>query len=324
MAKFLVTIVDQLDFALDHLVLEDINYKRLSLVLVDNVVELVLHRYAEHKGGENRYRGNSPKNDPKLVAAALGQFFDPKVKLAKSCGFLDEQTTQTITTLHEFRNQLYHRGIVHEAILPALVLFYFRVACDVMIRYEPFGYSWGSSNRVPLRAMKYVGVNPMSNPTKDFPAAWKRLKEVSEAIPLRLVDTLHSHMEEVIEETDRLIDYVVGGAPDGSTRLDVVLDSQAWGIAFTDKGRNFAAKNGCTIGTVGGYVDWLKANYPWTIRTDPIPSWRGRLSSLKSETDDHKALRRYTEFMSQTEELREAIDRTAEALDQHVESQMGR
>ncbi len=324
MAKFLVTIIDQLDFALDHVVLQDINYKRLSLVLVDNAVELVLHRYAEQKSGEDRYARDNPKNDPKMVTAALGRNFDAKVKLARVGGLLDEQVAQSISTLHDFRSQLYHRGILHEEILPALALFYFRVACDVLIRFEPRGYSWGSRHKVPHRAIKYVGKDPMKSPMKDFPAAWKRLKEVSEAMPLRLVEGLHDHMEQVIDTTDELIDYVVGGSPEKTTRQEFVVDCQAWAIAFTDKGKEFAAKNGCTVGTVGGYVNWLSKNYPWTIRTDPIPSWKIRLSSLKDEKDHHKALRRYTEFMSQTEEFREAVERAAAALDQHVESLMGR
>jgi hypothetical protein len=132
-------------------------------------------------------------------------------------------------------------------------------------------------------------------------------------------------MEEVIDEADRLITYLAkGSAQGGVSRDQIIRDSQAWSIAFTDKGREYSTKNGGTVETVGSYVDWLRDNYPWSIRTDPITSWRGRSSSLKSETDNRKALRRYTEFMSQTEELRHAIDQSAGALDRHIEMQMGR
>jgi hypothetical protein len=41
--RFLANIIDQLDFALDHLALADVNYKRLALMLIDNAKELALH-----------------------------------------------------------------------------------------------------------------------------------------------------------------------------------------------------------------------------------------------------------------------------------------
>src|SRR5688572_610208 len=106
MIKFLANAIDQLDFALDHLILEDINYKRLSLVLIDNVMELTLHSYAEQKQGENRWRQDNPVNDPKIVTPALGRNFDAKVKLAKVGGLLNDEMAASITTLHNFRNQL--------------------------------------------------------------------------------------------------------------------------------------------------------------------------------------------------------------------------
>jgi hypothetical protein len=108
------------------------------------------------------------------------------------------------------------------------------------------------------------------------------------------------------------------------SRNEVVLDSQAWRITFTSEGQDFARENSCPVSTVGGYVQWLKEHYSWTIKTDPISSWRKHLSTLKTEKNEHKALGRYVEFMNQTEEFREAIEQSASALDQHVEEQMGR
>jgi len=48
--SFIAHMIDQLDFALDHIVLQDPNYKRLSLMLIDNALELALHEHAEEKG----------------------------------------------------------------------------------------------------------------------------------------------------------------------------------------------------------------------------------------------------------------------------------
>lgn len=45
MIQFLSDNIDQLDLALDQLVIADRNYDRFAFMLVDNVVELTLHRF---------------------------------------------------------------------------------------------------------------------------------------------------------------------------------------------------------------------------------------------------------------------------------------
>jgi hypothetical protein len=44
MLKVLVNVLEQMDLALDQLAVNDVNYKRFTLMLVDNVVELTLHQ----------------------------------------------------------------------------------------------------------------------------------------------------------------------------------------------------------------------------------------------------------------------------------------
>jgi hypothetical protein len=46
--------IDQLDLALDQLAVGDRNFDRFALMLVDNVVELTLHQFAQDKANEKR------------------------------------------------------------------------------------------------------------------------------------------------------------------------------------------------------------------------------------------------------------------------------
>ncbi|MAT83707.1 MAG: hypothetical protein CMQ43_01595 [Gammaproteobacteria bacterium] len=131
-------------------------------------------------------------------------------------------------------------------------------------------------------------------------------------------------MEAAILHTDEMIDYLVGYDRKNRTRNGVVRDSQAWSIAFTEEAMAYARKNGAPADTIGEYVEWLIQHYPWPVRTDPIKSWKRRLGSLRNEKDQHKALRKYQEFMTQTQPFREAIDKATAAMDQEVEMQMER
>ena len=53
MIQFLADNIDQLDLALDQLAIHDRNFDRFAFMLIDNVVELTLHRHAQDKANEN-------------------------------------------------------------------------------------------------------------------------------------------------------------------------------------------------------------------------------------------------------------------------------
>jgi len=105
MIQFLADNIDQLDLALDQLAVGDRNFDRFALMLIDNVVELTLHRFAQDKAGENEIWGRlaRPKNDPKTIERALSQNFDNKVKAASKLGLINNTTCESILNLHSYR-----------------------------------------------------------------------------------------------------------------------------------------------------------------------------------------------------------------------------
>lgn len=324
MLKFLANVIDQMDLALDNLALEDRNYKRFALILVDNAIELTLHRFAEDKNSENKLWEpiGKTKFNPKLVLAALGQHFEAKVKLAIALKLVSKDVGQTIIILHSFRNQAYHQGLQHEEVISALSLFYFQVVCQVLSEYEPGWFSWSSNEEIPYRARKYLGNNPWKSNQEVCASAFSRLREVSEGFDLELIDDLSQHMEQVIDETDDMIDFLSSDSPEPKDRNSVILDCQAWPFAFTEEGKAFAKENGCPAKNVFEHVEWITKNYTWPIRKDPVSSWKRRLVSLKKESDNHKALKKYSDFMSQTSDVRTRITEAAIQLDQHIQQQI--
>ncbi|GAA3970683.1 hypothetical protein GCM10022278_30330 [Allohahella marinimesophila] len=137
-----------------------------------------------------------------------------------------------------------------------------------------------------------------------------------------LIADLALDMRSTIESVDESIRFLSEDGPDRKSRNEVVVDSQAWPFAFTDEGKRFAYEGGYIGKTVGGLVDWIIKNYSWQVSADPIPSWRSRLESLSREDDEHKALKKYCDFMRQTEDIRSQIDESAAQLDGHIQQQI--
>lgn len=323
MGRFLTGIIEQLDLALEHLSKGDANNARFALMLVDNVVEIVLHKYAGDNDKRRRIWGRIEEQaEEPLLTAALGRGFDQKVRYAKSTGLIaDDATAQSINICHGFRNEVYHVGIQHEPILPALAGFYFGIGCGLFERYSPNGISWGSNSKIPDRAQKYFGKMPGLG---EHQRACRTLKTAASGIVPDLGPALATHMLSMIQASDRAIEFLATDGPKKQSRSDVIVDCQAWTSFTTESMKTFAAKNGCPERSVHGYVEWLKAHYPWPLRKDPITSWLRQSEKVQKEPDPNKALHHYCSFIDQTWGIRDQIDQLALVLDQHIEEQIDR
>ena len=91
MLQFLTDIIDQLDLALDQLAINDRNFDRFALMLVDNVMELTLYSFVQDKARENDMWGRmgSPRHDLKVIDKGMGQAFDGKAKAARALDLID-------------------------------------------------------------------------------------------------------------------------------------------------------------------------------------------------------------------------------------------
>jgi hypothetical protein len=181
---------------------------------------------------------------------------------------------------------------------------------------------WSSSDEISDRARKYIGNPRLRDYRQSFNAAYAKLEEGAASINENLVHDLSTDMEVTIELMNDAIQFLADSSPGTRTRDEVVVDSQAWPFAFTDEAKEFAKANGCKAKSGKPYVEWIAKNYNWSVKSDPIPGWSSRLESLKKEKDYHKALKRYCDFMRQTEDIRSKLDEAAEQLDAHIQQQI--
>ncbi|HGM6719709.1 hypothetical protein [Stenotrophomonas maltophilia] len=312
--------IDQLDLALDQLALRDANFDRFAILLVDNVVELTLHRYAvDQKATFNPWdKSGQSQINPKVLGDALGQKFDAKVALASQTGLLSQPMSQSINWLHTFRNTSYHSGLRHEGILNSLANLYLRICCDLLAEYKPRFWSSGSE-KMSHRAAKYLGSTEVTvsawitkNP---FDEAWARLKSVALSMNCSLIADLARDMGATIQSVDDQINHGVAykvSHLESHPRDVVVTEAQFMALAYSKKGVEYAKENGYA-GTGGPSLQtWFRQNYKLQISTDPIPKWRRRLGKLEKEKDEHAGLNQYCNFIQQTHSIRDDISQQNE------------
>lgn len=327
MLSQLANTIEQLDLAAEHRSLGDANNARFALMLCDNIVELTLHQYAKDK--RNELKAFSWRNDAfeheKALEKALGRYFDEKVKFARLIGKLSQDVSESIRIVHLFRNDVYHVGLQHEAVLPAVAAFYFGLSCQLCADYEVRSWGYSPGQPIPERTKRYLKDHRhFVNFPKEYKAACLALKAKSGHDNKQFAQSLADHMDAVIEQQNEFIDYIGKNAPHRSTRDQVVVNCQSWPLAFNEEGRRFAAKNGFLGGNAFALVDWLEKNYPLKFKDDPIPAWRQRAKRLRGQSDPHKALKMYRSFMDDTAELRESINESTGAVDQYIDEQIER
>jgi hypothetical protein len=324
----LAQILEQLDLAHEHLQQGDPNNARFGLMLTDNALEISLHRLALHedqRAQQRRWQPDYVHPHARALAAAMGQDFGAKVRLAERLGMVSAEEAGSIRVGHAFRNETYHVGVQHEDVLQDVALFYFHVACAVLARITPGFFGWSSSDRLPERAAKYFTNDGfMPGRMGDYERACARLAAGCGHDPAELVAVLARHMAEVVEEQDAALDFLANDAPNPSTRREAVVELQAWALAFGEAGRTFLNRLPNPPKSVFAQVAAIGDGYPGLVRSDPIPSWRRRAAGLARETNPHRALQLYRAFMDQTLDLRRAIDESARALDAHIQNEVDR
>jgi hypothetical protein len=327
MLSQLANTIEQLDLAAEHLALGDANNARFALMLCDNIVELTLHQYAKDKRNELKafsWRNEAFKHE-KALEKALSRYFDEKVKFAKLIGKLSEDGSESIRIGHLFRNDVYHVGLQHEAVLPAVAAFYFDITYQVCADYEVNSWRYSPGQPIPERSREYLkGHRRFMNLPKEYQTACLALKSKSGHDNQQFVEVLADHMDAVVEQQDEYIDYIGENAPHRQTRDQVVVSCQSWPLAFNEEGWRFAGKNGFPGGNPFALVDWLEKNYSLEFRGDPVPAWRQRAKRLRGQSDPHKALKMYRSFMDNTAELRESINESTGAVDQYIDEQIER
>ena len=99
---------------------------------------------------------------------------------------------------------------------------------------------------------------------------------------------------------------------------------KAWSIAFTDNAKALVRERSYEPKSVQDFVEWISKNANLKESGDPIPKWTKRLASLVGGTDEHKALKQYCDFMTQTQDTRDYLLNAGMALDQHIEEEIDR
>jgi hypothetical protein len=315
--------IEQLDLTAEQFQRRSSAYSRFALILTDNVLELLLHRFAEQelKWDEMSRMLGRQKYSANDKAKVLGQYFEEKPKFARKLGALSELEMTFVLICHRYRNELYHQGMMHESVIFDIAWHYHDLVCDLMPRMQRGAYRWRMGESISPAVQKYCGEEGLSrDPHSLLPEVAGKLRAAKpnslRSFALALSDAAIAR----VKELDGNIEFLIADSPKKRTRRDVIFDVQAWPFLLSDESKgSIELQPGEAITSFNDAFDLLRKRWKPPISKDPVYRWKVRGIQLRHETSVLKVLVKYQQLMDQMEDFDQKVRDAAIALDQQIQ-----
>ena len=284
----LYSCIEQMELSARQLHLPGPSFARFSLLLTDNIVELMLHRMCERCFREDDL-SHSPKKrkyDQITRRRILGRHFDEKLKFVLAIEYLSRDEGEIIRIAHSYRNEVYHTGIRYEPILHGLAWEYHAVACGVLAKYRPGSTTHAHNVDVSEAVLKILDT---SEPWRlSYEAARARAVEKLERLrPERegsLALVLSQYAVEKVERIQKALQFVVEENPMHMTAAEILDHIQFNHYAFDPEAKRLDDSVGNVPGGMAIQLQALRKSWRPRHKTDPTHRWMSRARKLSSET----------------------------------------
>jgi hypothetical protein len=238
----------QLDQAKQYIQDGRLEHLRLALLLLDNAAEIQMEQqinaklvYEEFKQRmKDRLDGFSSDDlPPRLAEIAewdpltraqkekVRRYFDEAVKfLSERHSGLDERLAGSLSYLHRYRNEAYHRARVRKETIRTAALLLLEVNCRMLLSMPPPMITWSSNedytwfeDRFGASAMGFDSTHGISEVVQDIRSG---VSPNDESVAKALKDHLDSRIQELHESLDFIADSIPGNAG----RAEALRDSQ--------------------------------------------------------------------------------------------------
>ena len=126
--RYITPIIEQLDRAAFELATDHPINNRLALILIDNALELVVHRRCMDSAGWDRHLVREHRRlSPKQRRMAEGRSFEDKLAVLGHLDDLSDAERRFISICHDYRSELYHVGLRHDDVIRGIAGQYFRL-----------------------------------------------------------------------------------------------------------------------------------------------------------------------------------------------------
>ncbi|WP_437571607.1 hypothetical protein [Sorangium sp. So ce542] len=309
---FIARVTEQLALAAQQLHQRTPAHARCALILIDDIVELILHGWCEDacKADAKHAKLGQEKFSRGERKAALGQRFDEKPKFCARLGYIDERQRDFILNCHSYRNEPYHVGLLYEEIIEPIASEYYLLACDLLLTHERHSFARSFPNETyPGALLEHAGrpAAPHGH-GKIFGPASQALRNARPQPGTSLQRALFTSIFWRVQAISGTLDFLMKAAPrhESNDELLLELESRAAWLTHTDS-RADAAALAEDPRLYHEERQRFQSSYKQTFYAAALERWRDRAKQLRDEPDVYLALKEH-------ETLRRACEPYAELV----------
>lgn len=327
---YLIVCVEQLDRANDELADGSAIAGRLALILIDNVVELLMHRRCEGIFQREAALDPDPAKSGQYSRAArvrvLGQRFDEKYKFLLREGNLSQQELDFVRICHNIRGEAYHAGLTHDAFIRSLAAEYHTLACLLVARLQNSWRTSGSSDQFGPRIEKHLRAGPgrladryLGTPVEDIAESLNASRSPPD---IRLQDALADALSTRLDSIESNLQFLVDDTPGGKGNAeDELIEAQRWVDLFSGIPLDVQERTDEYSAYVLNRRQDMDASWEPTLRSLPMMSWRARAEGTRV-AKIMSALTRYEQLSKDIEYIEGVLDSAASTLSAHIDTQI--
>jgi hypothetical protein len=325
----IIRYTEQLQLAGAYLHEKGKQHARLSLILCDNVVELLAHERCRTYLMREASWLSAPKLSTKDREAALGQRFAPKTNLLLRIGDITQDERDFAAQAHSLRNECYHAAATHAEIAWRVAWQYHELGCDLFERLRQTGMSWGGPihqsepTREILNRAGFIGGG--------FPGDWEgtfgKLAALLRATKPSAKDTLGEVLSAAgqrrFSELASTIQFLAQDGLQTDNLDDAIREAYFCGTFDFD-----ALSAGIDTQTQPGFIEFHKrreaahATFASPLRFARVEDWAKRAESLAEEPSPTRALVKYMDLRRESEQADTVLHEMGQQLDEAIQLQI--
>lgn len=232
---------------------------------------------------------------------------------------------------HRYRNEVYHRGQIHDRFIWDLAWHYQGFVCNLLTRVRTLGESFSLSFQFPKRLSRF-GLNDRDLFREGMSGT--RLLEVCDGVGQKtrqpresLGKKLSTTIVADVEELNEAIEFITKYDSRMPTREAAIIQSQLWSLFGSKKKmkgykRIPGAPSYESLTAKGGVdpVVALSQIIQPPVHKDLIPSWKKRGQNIATERDPMKAVLKYQALRDSMQTVYECVLRMAGGLSDHLDA----
>ena len=308
-------LVEQMDLALDQLAEATPSASRFALILVDNAVELALHMACDTALRFNDTLGYTRPYDAKQRAAALGQYFGPKVEFCVTLGMLSPSEAAFVRDVHEYRNELYHTGLLYDQIILPLAWQYFGLAADLIAKV-PLG-GWRMTDPDSPRVKKYFPGSIRDRlPAEGIAKAARKVVAARAPLPQSFTTMLSDFAQTMVQQVQDDLDFIGTDNFRGFDAQRALFEVQLWHYAFdAPNGPQLSQATVPDGGSPLQRLEELRSTFRPKFSRSPTPRWMKRAQDITRAETPYAALAVFQRLKRDMRDLANILRESAQELD---------